>query len=409
MPRNSSTITTRPEVRPAVRLAAIVVAVLLPSLAIQAAPPRARRPVKKAAAAQAAPQTFTTPLTLAQMTNKQAVVETSDGTFVIDLRPDLAPNHVGYFMKLAQDGTYDGTVFHRVVKYGIVQGGDPLSKDPAKRDQYGTGGLNVLKDEFSSLPQTRGTVSAIAVPGRADSSGSQFFIDVSDQPGLKGPFTIFGQVSEGMDVLQKISTTPVDAEGRTTERVAITKITIRDKPPPLPDPFATMPAADMAHYRAVLDTSMGPITIGFLPDKAPETVRNFLRLAQAGVYDGMTFHRVVKGFVIQTGALTSRATALTAEQQARVHTLAPEFNDTPHVPGVVSMARGADPGSATTSFFICTGNDASLNGQYTAFGRVLDGMPVVQAIESQPVNGETPVTPIILKTVRVEPIPGSRP
>ena len=72
---------------------------------------------------------FTTPLTPAEMAGKQAVVATSAGTFVIDLRPDLAPNHVGYFIKLAKAGTYDGTIFHRVVRLGIIQGGDPLSKD----------------------------------------------------------------------------------------------------------------------------------------------------------------------------------------------------------------------------------------------------------------------------------------
>ena len=84
------------------------------------------------------------------MTGKQAVVNTSAGTFVIDLRPDLAPNHVGYFMKLAKEGAYNGTIFHRVVKYGIVQGGDPLSKDPAKAKLYGTGGLGVLKAELGA-------------------------------------------------------------------------------------------------------------------------------------------------------------------------------------------------------------------------------------------------------------------
>ncbi len=66
------------------------------------------------------------------MAGKQAVVATSAGTFVIDLRPDLAPNHVGYFIKLASAGAYNGTIFHRVVRLGIIQGGDPLSKDPAK-------------------------------------------------------------------------------------------------------------------------------------------------------------------------------------------------------------------------------------------------------------------------------------
>ena len=75
---------------------------------------------------------FKTPLTVAEMTNKQAVVETSTGTFVIDLRPDLAPNHVGYFMNLAKEGAYNGTIFHRVILRGLIQGGYPLSKYPSK-------------------------------------------------------------------------------------------------------------------------------------------------------------------------------------------------------------------------------------------------------------------------------------
>ena len=79
----------------------------------------------------------------AQSPPKQAVVETSVGTFVIDLAPEAAPNQTAYFIKQAADGVYDGTIFHRVIKYGMVQGGDPLTKDPAKRAQYGTGGLKI--------------------------------------------------------------------------------------------------------------------------------------------------------------------------------------------------------------------------------------------------------------------------
>src|ERR671927_163708 len=78
---------------------------------------------------------------------KQAVVETSAGTFIIDLAPDAAPNQVAYVIKQAEAGAYDGTIFHRMIKYGIVQGGDPLTKDPGKRAQYGTGGLNMVKAE----------------------------------------------------------------------------------------------------------------------------------------------------------------------------------------------------------------------------------------------------------------------
>src|SRR6185295_19836333 len=86
-------------------------------------------------------------IVMAQSIPKQAVVETSAGTFVIDLTPETAPNQTAYFTKLATDGGYDGTTFHRVIKYGMVQGGDPLSKDPAKRAQYGTGGLNAVRAE----------------------------------------------------------------------------------------------------------------------------------------------------------------------------------------------------------------------------------------------------------------------
>src|SRR5688500_16147623 len=137
---------------------------------------------------------FTTPLKPGEMGNKQAVVNTTEGVFVIDLKPELAPNHVGYFMKLAREGAYDGTTFHRIVKHGIIQGGDPLSKDKAKAKDYGKGGLGRLKAEFSSEPMTRGAVAAVLQPGKADSAGSQFFVCVTDQAAMTGKYTIFGRV-----------------------------------------------------------------------------------------------------------------------------------------------------------------------------------------------------------------------
>jgi peptidyl-prolyl cis-trans isomerase B (cyclophilin B) len=343
---------------------------------------------------------FTTPMTVEQMTKKQAVVETSMGTFAIDLRPDLAPNHVGYFIKLASEGAYNGTVFHRLIRDGIIQGGDPLSKDPSKASQYGVGGLGVLKAEHSAEHHTRGTVSAVIRPGQPDSAGAQFFICVTDQPALDGQYTIFGRVSEGLDVVRKISEAPADEKGIPQQRIEMTSVTIRDAPPPAALPFSSETPAELAQYRAVLETSQGDITIGFLPEKAPETVRQFLRLAQAGVFDGTSFHRVVRGFAIQTGYLATRG-PLSEAQQKLVHNLAPEFNDTKHVKGVVSMARGDDPASATTSFFIVTFETPSLDGKYTAFGRVVDGLAVVDKIEQTPVAGETPTSRIDLRRVRV--------
>jgi peptidyl-prolyl cis-trans isomerase B (cyclophilin B) len=365
---------------------------LLPLVLLTISMPQARRP--------AAPKPFTTTLAPAEMANKQAVVQTSLGTFVIDLRPDLAPNHAGYFMKLASEGAYKGTTLHRVIKRGIIQGGDPLSKDPAKTAQYGTGGLGVLQAEHSSEPFTRGAVAAVIRPGQPDSAGAQFFVCASDQPALAGQYTIFGRVNEGMDVVEKISEVPADAQGVPADRIEIIDVTIRDTPPPEPVPFAADTVEQLAAYRAVLETSLGSITIGFMPAKAPETVRQFLRLAEAGVMDGTSFHRVVRGFAIQTGYLATRG-PLTEKQQKAVHALAPEFNGTKHVKGIVSMAHGDDPASGTTSFFIVTGEAPSLDGKYTAFGRVIDGMDVVEKIDAAPVNGESPVTRIDLVRVRV--------
>jgi cyclophilin family peptidyl-prolyl cis-trans isomerase len=353
-----------------------------------------------ALALPAAAQTpFHSPYPLAEMTGKQAVVQTSMGTFVIQLLPDKAPNHVAHFIKTARDGGYDGTTFFRVVRYGVIQGGDPLSKDPAKAALYGTGGLNELAGEINDEPMTAGAVAAVLAPGKPDSGGAQFFVCVTNQPALQGQYTVFGRVVDGIEVVQQISAADADAAGHPATRIVVTSVTIRDTPP---EPFVHDTPAELAAYRAVVDTTMGSMTLEFLPDVAPETVRNFLRLAAAGVYDGIKVHRVVPGFVIQTGALAYRDQPLTASQQKLVHTLAPEFSQTPNVPGLVSMAHGEDPASGSTSFFICTGECHSLDGQYTAFAKVVEGLDVLQAIAAVPVDGETPKTPIVVTKITVE-------
>lgn len=337
------------------------------------------------------------------MSGKQAVVETTAGTFVIDLLPGRAPNHVGWFMKLAAEGAYRGTIFHRVIKYGIIQGGDPVSRDPDARARYGTGGLGILRAEINDEPMTAGAVAAVLQPGKLDSAGAQFFILATDQPALQGQYTIFGRVVDGLEVVQAISAVPADAEGRPAERIEIKSVTIRDAPPPAPDPFSTETIEQLEAYRAVVETSLGEITLRFHPRKAPEHVRNFLRLASLGAYDGTRFHRVVPGFVVQGGMLDTRSEPLPQRVRKYVRMLAPEFNDTKHVKGTLSMARLDDPASASTSFFICTGPAPSLDGQYTAFGEVESGIEVVEAMEREPLDGERPVRRIELKSVRVEP------
>ncbi|SUZ92581.1 uncharacterized protein METZ01_LOCUS45435, partial [marine metagenome] len=150
-------------------------------------------------------QPFQTPFTNLEMAGKQAVVKTDRGQFTIDLLPEVAPNHVGYFIQSAENGVYDGTIFHRIIKHGVIQGGDPFSKDPEKPELYGRGGLGLLRAELSAERHTRGAVSAVQVPGDPDSAGTQFFISVVDQPALDGKYTLFGRVSEGMNLVTEIS------------------------------------------------------------------------------------------------------------------------------------------------------------------------------------------------------------
>jgi cyclophilin family peptidyl-prolyl cis-trans isomerase len=194
--------------------------------ALQAAPP----PARKRAAPSPAPVVDEGPL--------EAVVETADGSFVVRLLADLAPRHVRHFAQTARAGGFDGTTFHRIVPRGIIQGGDPLSKDPAKKALYGTGGLGLLKAEFSARPMTRGSVAAVLRPSSPDSAGNQFFVVLSDQPSLTGKFTIFGELTSGMDVVDRIDETPVDGD-KPQRRVVIQKVTIRAlaaAPSPSPSP-----------------------------------------------------------------------------------------------------------------------------------------------------------------------------
>jgi cyclophilin family peptidyl-prolyl cis-trans isomerase len=349
--------------------------------------------------AQPAAAPFVNPYSPAEIRGKQAVLETAQGTIVLDLLADQAPTHVAHFIKTARDGGYDGTTFHRVIKHGIIQGGDPLSKDPAARDRYGTGGLNRLKPEINAERHTRGAVSAVLVPNRPDSAGTQFFICIADQAALDGQYTLFARVVDGILVAQKLSEAAADDKGAPTERLVMTRVTIRDKPAETPEPFSTESVADLSQYRAVLETSMGDITVRFTPEKAPNHVRNFLRLASTGVYDGMTFHRVVKGFVVQTGHLPTRSEPLNESQQRWVRNLKAEFNDQVHDRGTLSMARLDDPDSANTSFFVVTARSQMLDGKYTVFGSVESGLDVLEKIENVAVTGETPVERVELRRV----------
>lgn len=166
--------------------------------------------------------------------------------------------------------------------------------------------------------------------------------------------------------------------------------------------FMEMPVADLSEYGVVLETNQGSIQLEFWPDVAPNHVRNFLDLAYTGFYDGVSFHRVIPGFMIQGGDPTGVGSG------SGPRTLKAEFNDKKHYRGVLSQARGPSPDSGSCQFFIVHGEHAThLDNQYTGFGRAISGLDAVDAIATTPRDRrDKPKSPqIITKAVVVRATP----
>lgn len=147
----------------------------------------------------------------------------------------------------------------------------------------------------------------------------------------------------------------------------------------------------------------GKIVMELYADIAPITVTNFVKLVQEKFYDGLTFHRVVEGFMIQTGDPKADGTGGSDEKIFGEFAANGFENNLSHTRGVISMARRGNPyyDSASSQFFICHGDSTFLDGQYAAFGRVISGMDVVDRIASVPVKGETPLEKIVIKSIRM--------
>ncbi len=160
-----------------------------------------------------------------------AVVSTTKGEFVLEFWPEVAPKTVANFKKLANDGFYDGTSFHRIIAGFMAQGGDPLTKDLEQEARYGTGDPGYkIPAEFNSRKHTRGVIS-MARSADPDSAGSQFFLMLGAAPHLDGQYSGFGKVVKGLDVLDKIEAVPVTTSpsgepSKPTERVEIESIKI---------------------------------------------------------------------------------------------------------------------------------------------------------------------------------------
>ena len=160
------------------------------------------------------------------MKNRTAVFETNLGTFKLELFESQMPITTNNFIDLAEKGYYDNTKFHRVIEDFMVQGGDPLSKDDSKKARWGTGDPGYkIKDEFAKgLSNVRGTI-AMANAG-PNTGGSQFFINVADNTFLDSKHPVFGEVVEGMDVVDEIVGVETDGQNKPVEDVVVKKITI---------------------------------------------------------------------------------------------------------------------------------------------------------------------------------------
>jgi peptidyl-prolyl cis-trans isomerase B (cyclophilin B) len=163
--------------------------------------------------------------------NEVAVIKTSEGEMVAEFWKDAAPKTIENFKKLSRAGSYDGTTFHRIVAGFMIQGGDPISKDPSQEDRYGTGGPGYkIKAEFNDHKHERGVLS-MARETDPDSAGSQFFICLAAVRHLDHQYTTFGKVIKGDDVLGKIAATPVERNGqgersKPTKRIVIESVKI---------------------------------------------------------------------------------------------------------------------------------------------------------------------------------------
>jgi peptidyl-prolyl cis-trans isomerase B (cyclophilin B) len=173
------------------------------------------------------------------------------------------------------------------------------------------------------------------------------------------------------------------------------------------EPFDKASVAEMAAQCVTLETDSGTIEAEMLSESAPETVRNFLNLAAIGAYNSTSFSRVVKDFVVQGGSLATRSSLSPELAQRAKRTIPDEPSAVKHVRGILSMARYERPNSATTSFFILVSEAPHLDGKFAAFGRVVRGMEVVDAINRAPVESDKPVKPVHLTRAIVSPCANS--
>ncbi|MBR1591594.1 MAG: peptidylprolyl isomerase [Ruminococcus sp.] len=404
------------------------------------------------------------------------------GTVKIRLFPEYAEKGVENFVELAKDGYYDGLTFHRVIKDFMIQGGDPLGN--------GTGGKSIWGAKFDGgvdphLIHAAGAV-AYANSGSTATNGSQFYIvtgkvctdedfagyaaqglgfsepsmeiykTAGGTPFLDGGYTVFGQVFDGLDIIFSIQNVETNSSDKPLEDVIMDSVKVSeyngeelkwyisdyDYEPPTEAPVENVPIANYTapeEGETIIDMKIrdyGDVKIKLFPEYAEKGVENFVELAKKGYYDGLTFHRVIKDFMIQGGDPKGDGTG--GESVWGGSFDGGTDNHLIHSAGAVAYANSGSTSTDGSQFYIVTGETYTddmfaeleaygyrfsdnakeiylsnggtpfLDGSYTVFGQVYDGLDVifkVQEAETDSSN-DKPLEDIIIESVTVEEYDG---
>ena len=349
---------------------------------------------------------------------------------VLLLDGNEAPRTVENFLKLANSGFYDGLTFHRVMESFMIQGGDPKGDGTGGSSETIFGEFWANLYPFNDLSHKRGVIS-MARSSAYDSASSQFFICNADSTFLDDKYAAFGYVICGMSIVDYVtektarygdsnggisdkslqikiesckqityeeamelakstsasigaSEKKVDSTGACEEKVDSTgECEEKLESTGACEYYETWVPEDEAnvYYAAMTLEGCEPIVLLLDGNEAPKTVENFLKLADSGFYNGLTFHRVKKHFMIQGGDPKGDGTGgssetILGEFSANLY----PFNDLSHKRGVISMARSSAYDSASSQFFICNADSTFLDDKYAAFGYVICGMSIVDYV-----------------------------
>jgi peptidylprolyl isomerase len=296
------------------------------------------------------------------------IMQLEGGKVVIELYPDIAPNHVARVKELVREGFYDGLKWFRVIENYIAQTGDPRGN--------GTGGTGkTIKAEFSKTPHELGTVS-MARKSDPDSADSQFFITMGRFEQLDGQYTVFGKVVSGMEFVTNIKAASAEQKGIVEDPDRVVSIRVLADIEKAENKISSLlESLEDPENTLILELRSGPVAIKLRTDKAPKHAARIKKLARDGFYDGLTFHRVIDGYFAQGGDPKGDGTGGTGI------TIPAEINDLKHVRGAVSMARKKSMDSADSQFFILTGDIPTYDGQFTVFGEVISGIEYVDEIK----------------------------